>query len=127
MDKNDITAADIQQQKDYLKYKIKLYKLEQKQKRHIPTSKIILFTTICILAAAMLFSGYSAILMLKVCEKTSAQFDFSPLNTLISAIAGETVIILGYFAKSAKENSANGIVYETAMAQHKDIADGDFR
>lgn len=43
--------------------------------------------------------------------------DLSSLSTLIAAVVGECICTCGYFVKSGKENSANGIVYETAMAK----------
>ncbi len=42
-------------------------------------------------------------------------WDFTPLVGLISAIAGQVVIVLGYFVKSSKENSAGGITYQAMM------------
>lgn len=41
--------------------------------------------------------------------------DLSSLSTLIAAVVGECVSFLGYEIKSAKENMAGGIVYESAM------------
>ena len=41
--------------------------------------------------------------------------DLSPLTSLIVAVVGECAAFISYEAKSAKENSAQGIVYETTM------------
>ena len=41
--------------------------------------------------------------------------DLSSLPTLIAAVVGECISFLAYEFKSMKENSANGIVYESAM------------
>lgn len=41
--------------------------------------------------------------------------DLSSLSTLIAAVVGECVSFLSYEWKSMRENSAQGIVYETAM------------
>lgn len=41
--------------------------------------------------------------------------DLSPLTTLIVAVVGECISFISYECKSMKENSAHGIVYETAM------------
>lgn len=43
--------------------------------------------------------------------------DLSSLSTLIAAVVGECICTCGYFIKSGKENTAHGIVYETAMAK----------
>lgn len=41
--------------------------------------------------------------------------DLSSLSTLIAAVVGECVSFLSYEYKSMKENSSQGIVYESAM------------
>ena len=43
--------------------------------------------------------------------------DLSPLPALIAAVVGECATLIGYYVKSGKENTANGIVYETTMAK----------
>ena len=49
--------------------------------------------------------------------------DLSPLGGLIAAICTETIGCVGYFAKSARENSVNGITYSLAMRE-QDRIDG---
>ena len=41
--------------------------------------------------------------------------DLSSLSTLIAAVIGECVTTLAYFIKAGHENTAGGIVYESAM------------
>lgn len=41
--------------------------------------------------------------------------DLSSLSTLITSVVGECVSFIAYEYKSMKENSSEGIVYETAM------------
>lgn len=41
--------------------------------------------------------------------------DLSPLSTLIGATVGEAISYCAYVAKSTKENTAGGIIYDTAM------------
>ena len=41
--------------------------------------------------------------------------DLSSLPTLIAAVVGECISFISYEFKSMKENSAHGIVYESAM------------
>ena len=43
--------------------------------------------------------------------------DLSSLSTLIAAVIGECVSLLGYLIKSKHENTSGGIVYETTMAK----------
>ena len=41
--------------------------------------------------------------------------DLSSLSSLIAAVVGECVTLLGYYIKSQHENTKGGIVYETAI------------
>lgn len=41
--------------------------------------------------------------------------DLSSLSTLITSVVGECISFVAYEYKSMKENSSDGIVYETAM------------
>ena len=41
--------------------------------------------------------------------------DLSSLSALIAAVVGECITTIGYFVKAGRENSKDGIVYETAM------------
>ena len=43
--------------------------------------------------------------------------DLSALGALIAAVVGQCVSIVSYSIKSGKENTANGIVYETTMLE----------
>lgn len=51
--------------------------------------------------------------------------DLSPLTTLIAAVIGECVTMIGYYIKSGKENTAGGIVYESAMEKLRSGIDSD--
>lgn len=41
--------------------------------------------------------------------------DLSSLSALIAAVVGECITTIGYFVKAGRENTKDGIVYETAM------------
>ena len=41
--------------------------------------------------------------------------DLSSLSALIAAVVGECITTIGYYVKAGKENTKDGIVYETAM------------
>lgn len=45
--------------------------------------------------------------------------DLSPLITLIGATVGEAISYCAYAAKSTKENTSGGIVYDLAMQQQQ--------
>ena len=52
--------------------------------------------------------------------------DLSSLTTLIAAVVGECVSFISYEYKSMKENSAQGIVYESAMKKlEKELENND--
>lgn len=52
--------------------------------------------------------------------------DLSSLTTLIAAVVGECVSFISYEYKSMKENSAQGIVYESAMKKlEKELENSD--
>ncbi len=43
--------------------------------------------------------------------------DLTALGALIAAVVGQCVSLSGYFIKSGKENTSQGIVYETTMLE----------
>lgn len=51
--------------------------------------------------------------------------DLSPLITLIGATVGETISYCAYAAKSTKENTSGGIVYDLAMQQQQMDTEAD--
>ena len=103
------------EEKEVLKYEQAFKKVTKGGRPKISTSKIILGIMIAILAVVMIFTGYATASMLSIVMLTGAAFDFTPLTGLIAAVVGEVVVTLGYFAKSAKENSVNGITYQSMM------------
>ncbi len=86
-------------------------------KKEWSTSKVVLWFMIFMLMGIILFTGWATIQMISVVSAGVGlvAWDFTPLVGLISAIAGQVVIVLGYFVKSSKENSAGGIVYQSMM------------
>lgn len=103
------------QEKEVLKYEQAFKEIERGRRHGISTSKLVLGILIAILAVVMIFAGYATVAMLSIVAVTGAIFDFTPLVTLISAVAGEVIVTLGYFAKSTKENTVGGITYDIAM------------
>ena len=47
--------------------------------------------------------------------KNTGMVDFSPIVTLIGAVVGEVIGFAIYAAKSTKENTEGGIVYQNMM------------
>lgn len=110
-----------QREKEVLerKYKLKQEKREFK-KRFLPkisTSKLLIFFLFLNCTIIELFTGFVTLKSLDLTTLTMANPDFTPLITLIGAVVSEVVGYAVYALKSAKENTAGGITYETAMRQ----------
>lgn len=50
-----------------------------------------------------------------IIAKTTGMVDFSPIVTLIGAVVGEVIGFAIYAAKSTKENTEGGIIYQNMM------------
>lgn len=110
-----------QREKEVLerKYKLKQEKKEFK-KRFLPkisTSKLLIFFLFLNCTIVELFTGFVTLKSLDLTTLTMANPDFTPLVTLIGAVVSEVIGYAVYAVKSAKENTAGGITYETAMRQ----------
>lgn len=110
-----------QREKEVLerKYKLKQEKREFKKRflPKIPTSKLLIFFLFLNCTIIELFTGFVTLKSLDLTTLTMANPDFTPLVTLIGAVVSEVVGYAVYALKSAKENTAGGITYETAMRQ----------
>lgn len=88
--------------------KLKEEKRKGKIKHKLPsTSKLILLGMILLCVQIVIFCEYA---MMTLC-------DTSALYVLIGIPAALAPIIWGYYSKSKAENTAGGIVYDTAMAE----------
>lgn len=110
-----------QREKEVLerKYKLKQEKREFKKQflPKIPTSKLLIFFLFLNCTIIELFTGFVTLKNLDLTTLTMTNPDFTPLVTLIGAVVSEVVGYAVYALKSAKENTAGGITYETAMRQ----------
>lgn len=70
------------------------------------TSKIVLIVSALLCVEILFFCQY----MIVITGDTNA------LYAMVGTIATLASIVLGYFVKSTKQNTAGGITYETAMA-----------
>lgn len=88
-------------------------KLREERLKYFPkfvlpsTSKIVLMISAILCLEVLIFCQY----MIVVTGDTNA------LYAMVGSLFTFMAIVLGYFVKSTKENSKDGIVYETAMAQ----------
>lgn len=72
-----------------------------------PTSKIALWAGFLLMLEVIVFCQYMAFIL---CDPT-------PLIAVVGAIGGWMTMFFSYNKKSTAENSRNGIIFETAMAQ----------
>lgn len=122
-EERDITIKEHrwQREKEVLerKYKLKQEKREFKKQflPKISTSKLLIFFLFINCTIIELFTGFVTLKSLDLTTLTMANPDFTPLVALIGAVVSEVVGYAVYALKSAKENTAGGITYETAMRQ----------
>lgn len=76
------------------------------------TSKIVLIVAAVLCVEILFFCQY----MILMTGDTNA------LYAMVGTIATLASVVLGYFVKSTKENTRNGITFETAMAAQQAIA-----
>lgn len=90
--------------------KAKITKNKSKKKK-ISTTKFVMFYLFFILNLILI---YSLIAMWHF-------EDLTHLGVLITDIIGQVIVFLIYCVKSAKENSKNGIVFETTIRQQSEL------
>lgn len=92
-------------------------KLREERMKHWPkfilpsTSKIVLIVAALLCVEILIFCQWMIV-------KTG---DTNSLYAMVGVIMSLASIVLGYFVKSTKENTKNGITYETTMANMKQL------
>jgi hypothetical protein len=108
-----------QRKKELLERKYKLRQEKKEFKKQflpkISTSKLLILFLFINCTIIELFTGFVTLKSLDLTALTMTTPDFTPLVALIGAVVSEVVGYAVYAIKSAKENTAGGIVYETAM------------
>lgn len=89
----------------------------KEKKQSLSTSKkLILFLFInCVIIE--IFVAIVTINSMWLAPVIGVMPDYTPLIALIGAVVGEVIAYAVYAIKSAKENTAGGVVYETAMKE----------
>lgn len=85
--------------------------------RKLPFGKLLMIFLFINFTLLEIFTGWVTISTFSLAYAIGAMPDFMPLITLLGAIIGETLSFGIYSAKSKAENTAGGIVYETAMKE----------
>lgn len=107
--------------KQLLKRKIKIEKDKAKlrnslkDKSKLTTTKLLILFLFINCTIIELFTGWATIQSIQLTIQTGLAPDFTPLVTLIGAVVGEVIGFAVYAAKSTKENTAGGIVYDCAL------------
>lgn len=106
----DVKLAKLQRKNEAIEYK---RRLREERMKHWPkfvlpsTSKIVLIVSAILCVEILIFCQYMIV-------KTG---DANALYSMVGVLASFLPVVLGYFIKSTKENTAQGIVYETTMAK----------
>lgn len=88
-------------------------------------SKIFLMFLFLNFTILEIFIGWVTVKSFSLALSMGITPDFTPLITLISAVIGQTLSYGIYAAKSKAENTKNGIIYETAMANYQSDIDNE--
>lgn len=111
--------------KQLLKRKIKIEKDKAKlrnslkDKSKLTTTKLLILFLFINCTIIEIFTGWATIQSLQLALQTGLAPDFTPLVTLIGAVVGEVIGFAVYAAKSTKENTSGGIIYDTAMQNNE--------
>lgn len=102
------------------------YKLEQDKqafkdthpkRKKISTSKLLVAFLFINCTIIEIFTGWVTVKEFDLAATVATAPDLTPLVTLIGAVVSEVIGFAVYAAKSAKENTQGGIVYERTMAE----------
>lgn len=81
----------------------------------ISTSKLLILFLFLNCTAIEMFTGWVTIQCINLTTITMIAPDLTPLVTLIGAVVSEVIGFAIYSIKATKENTKDGIVYDTAM------------
>lgn len=88
---------------------------KKRNKKKISTSKLLIAFLFLNCTFIELFTGWVTVKSIFLSQMYGTSVDFSPLVTLIGAVVGEVIGYAVYSAKSAKENTVGGIVYDSVL------------
>jgi len=72
-----------------------------------------------------IFTGWVTVKSFALAFAMGIMPDFSPLLAIIGAVVGEVVGLMTYYAKSTKENTVGGIVYENSLMTYKETSNNE--
>ena len=84
-------------------------------KKKIPTTKKLMCFLFINCSLIELFTGWVTIQNIALARDMGLPLDFTPLVTLIGTVVGEVLSFAVYAAKSIKENTKGGIIYDSTI------------
>lgn len=124
-----LQEATWEKEKPLLEREIKLKEDKRnflsKKKKKISTSKLLILFLFLNCTLIEIFVGYIEIKSLLLSTVTLLPADMTPLVTLVGAVVSEVIGYAVYAIKSAKENTAGGMVYELALMEQQQQHDDD--
>lgn len=100
-----------------------MFKLGGDSMKKISTTKILIAFLFINCTLLECFTAWVTVENLILARECAIAIDFTPLVTLIGIVLGEVFGFAVYAAKSAKENSAGGLTYESAMLEFRNYGD----
>lgn len=108
--KFDTELAKINRKNESIEYR---RQLREERRKYWPKFKMPSTSKIVLIVAAIL-----CVEILFFCQWMIVETgDTNALYAMVGVIASMASIVLGYFVKSTKQNTRNGITFETAMAK----------
>lgn len=92
--------------------------IQNKNPFRITTGKLAMWFLFILCVCVIIFTGWITLQQFTLAYAIGIMPSFTPLVTMIGAIIGATIDVAAYFAKSAKENTQGGIIFEAAAANN---------
>lgn len=94
-------------------------------KKKISCTKLIILFLFINCTLVELFTGWVVIQNLALAATVGVALDLTPLTTLVGTVVAEVLGFAVYAAKSTKENSKGGIIYDSAFCNMSNGIDND--
>ena len=89
-------------------------------KKKISCTKLIMLFLFINCTLVEIFTGWVVVKNLALAAAYGVTLDLTPLTTLVGTVVAEVLGFAVYAAKSTKENTKGGIVYDSTFAQSSD-------
>lgn len=89
----------------------------RKPRKKVSATKLLILFLFINCTIVEIFTGWVTVQNLTLARDFGIAIDFTPLVTLVGAVVTEVFGFAVYAAKSVKENTVGGIIYDTAMKE----------